>query len=109
MRYTQCNMYERDDGDDGDLRIDLIKPKRSMVFREDEKSKEFWYTENIGDLCIFLGNSEAFCVSASMYPGLIPNSIYYVRGPGLGCYNVASAKPRALSSIDGNYWIEPVA
>lgn len=57
--------------------------KRFVVFRQDEKSKDFCYTDDIGDLCIFLGQSEAFCLSASMYPGLKPNSIYYI-GSGLG-------------------------
>ncbi|CAA7043822.1 unnamed protein product [Microthlaspi erraticum] len=80
-----------------------------FIMWEDEKREVFNYTEDIGDLCIFLGKSEAFSVSASLYPGLIPNSIYYCRGPGLGRYDIASAKPRALSSLDGNYWIEPVA
>lgn len=46
-----------------------------MVYREDEDC----YTYDIGDLCIFLGqNNEAFCLQASMFPGLKPNSIYFV-------------------------------
>ncbi|CAL9224540.1 unnamed protein product [Arabidopsis halleri] len=60
-----------------------------MVFRQDGMSKDFCYTEDIGDLCIFFSESEAFCVKASLYPGLKPNSIYYL-GPRLGSYDLAS-------------------
>ncbi|CAN6841470.1 unnamed protein product [Brassica oleracea] len=63
--------------------------KRFTVFMKDKKRKEFCYTDDIGDLCIFLGQSEAFCLSASMYSGLKPNSIYYI-GSGLRYYNLAS-------------------
>lgn len=85
-RYSQCIHTEEKDGEvEG---IDS-KTKRFMVFREDEKSKYFSYTEDIGDVCIFLSASEAFCLTASMYPGLKPNSIYYI-GHGLGSYDLAS-------------------
>ncbi|ESQ42645.1 hypothetical protein EUTSA_v10013918mg [Eutrema salsugineum] len=89
--------------------------KRFMVFREDEKSKDFYYTEDIGDLCIFLGKSEAFCVSASMYPGLKPNSIYYI-GPGIGSYDLATGIVRSFdpprdsrepSLVPYPYWLNP--
>ncbi|CAN6849800.1 unnamed protein product [Brassica oleracea] len=63
--------------------------KRFTMFMQDKKRKEFCYTDDIGDLCIFLGQSEAFCLSASMYSGLKPNSIYYI-GSGLRYYNLAS-------------------
>ncbi|KAH0890047.1 LOW QUALITY PROTEIN: hypothetical protein HID58_052476, partial [Brassica napus] len=44
--------------------------KRFMVFKEERRNKVMSYTEDIGDLCIFLGNSEPFCVKASSFPGL---------------------------------------
>ncbi|KAJ4916802.1 hypothetical protein Rs2_02352 [Raphanus sativus] len=50
-----------------------------MVFREEgtkDGAIKMCYTEDIGDICIFLSNSEAFCVPASSCPGLKPNSIY---------------------------------
>ncbi|KAL1189270.1 hypothetical protein V5N11_014763 [Cardamine amara subsp. amara] len=68
--------------------------KRFMVFREEE-DMSMSYTEDIGDLCIFLGNSEPFCVKASSCPGLNPNSIYFA-GDGFGVYDIATKKPRSF-------------
>ncbi|RIA05459.1 hypothetical protein BRARA_K00243 [Brassica rapa] len=69
--------------------------KRFMVFREEEETRVMSYTEDIGDLCIFLGNSEPFCVKASSFPGLNPNSIYFA-GDGFGVYDIATRKPRSF-------------
>ncbi|EOA21787.1 hypothetical protein CARUB_v10002251mg [Capsella rubella] len=55
------------------------KPRAFVVFRQDPEQRMSCYTEDIGDLCIFLGKNEAFCVSATEYPGLRPNSVYYTR------------------------------
>lgn len=58
-----------------------------MVYREDED----YYTYDIGDLCIFLGqNNEAFCLQASMFPGLKPNSIYFAATNHSGVYDLAT-------------------
>lgn len=46
-----------------------------MVFRE-EGMTDMCYTEDIGDLCIFISESDPFCVLAGSCPGLVPNSIY---------------------------------
>lgn len=81
--------------------------KRFMVFREDEKRKDFCYTEDIGDLCIFIGDSEAFCVTASMYLGLKPNSMYYIGVPGLGSYDLASGTVRSFDLPGGRPWLVP--
>ena len=72
--------------------------KRFMVFREEE-DMNMCYTEDIGDLCIFLGDNEPFCVKASLFPGLNPNSIYFIGeayGEGYGVYNIATRTPRSF-------------
>lgn len=59
-----------------------------------------YYTKNIGDLCIFLSKSEPFCVSASSFPGLDKNSIYYVdvheciNQLELGAFSISKAEIR---------------
>ncbi|KAL0844955.1 hypothetical protein Bca101_018201 [Brassica carinata] len=91
--------------------------KRFMVFREEEETRIMSYTEDIGDLCIFLGNNEPFCVKASSFPGLIPNSIYFA-GDGFGVYDISTRKPRsfrpkspaAFSTASlASHWIPPIS
>jgi len=92
--------------------------KRFMVFRELEEDKRtMCYTEDIGDLCIFLGNNEPFCVKASSFPGLNPNSIYFA-GDGYGVYDIATRKPRSFRPKSPSafssasllpYWIPPMS
>ncbi|VVB13035.1 unnamed protein product [Arabis nemorensis] len=68
-----------------------IKPRGFVVFRQDPEQKITSYTRDIGDLCIFLGCNEAFCVSATEYPGLKPNSIYFTDlQTGFGFYQLSS-------------------
>ncbi|VVB15950.1 unnamed protein product [Arabis nemorensis] len=52
-----------------------MKTQELMVFMLDEQGNAV-YTEDIGDLCIFLSKSEPFCVPASSFPGLLPNYVY---------------------------------
>ncbi|XP_010491650.1 PREDICTED: uncharacterized protein LOC104769197 [Camelina sativa] len=54
-----------------------LETKGFRVFRVDEEGNAT-YTEDIGDLCIFLSKSEPFCVPASSFPGLERNFIYYL-------------------------------
>ncbi|KAL9302939.1 hypothetical protein AtEden1_Chr2g0268871 [Arabidopsis thaliana] len=73
--------------------------KLFMVFREEE-DMNMCYTQDIGDLCIFLGNNEPFCVKASSFPGLNPNSIYFIGdryGEGYGVYDIATRTPRSFN------------
>ncbi|CAA7016914.1 unnamed protein product [Microthlaspi erraticum] len=81
------------------LWFDCSGTKRFMVFREEEDMVNMCYTEDIGDLCIFIGDNEPFCVEASSFPGLIPNSIYFAGdgyGEGYGVYDIASRTPRSF-------------
>ncbi|VVB04276.1 unnamed protein product [Arabis nemorensis] len=95
----------------------LVESPSGQVFfikwEDDEKSHDFCYTEDIGDLCIFLSEGEAFCLSASMYPGLKPNSIYYT-GVRAGRYNLASGTTHSFypydesdDMLDACYWLHP--
>ncbi|XP_006282637.2 uncharacterized protein LOC17879026 [Capsella rubella] len=67
--------------------------EKFTVFRANEKSEKCYktmtYTEDIGDLCIFVGHSEAFCVLASSSRGLKPNCIYFV-GRNFGVYDLTT-------------------
>lgn len=67
------------------------KPRTFVVVRQDREQGIGSYTEDIGDLCIFLSETEAFCVSATEYPGLHPNSVYYASlRTGAGYYDLSS-------------------
>lgn len=79
-----------------------------MVFREDEKTKDCCYTQDIGDLCIFLGKS--VWLSATMHPGLKPKSVYYI-GHDLGSSDLASGTvcsfnpPRTTMLDNAPFWV----
>ncbi|CAN7121757.1 hypothetical protein BRARA_B00925 [Brassica rapa] len=95
--YAQCTHIEEDGN--GEAQGIHSKTKRFMVFRQDKKRRGYFsYTEDIGDLCIFLSKGEALCLSSSMYPGLKPNSIYYI-GHGLGSYDLASGAVHSFESL----------
>ncbi|KFK24207.1 hypothetical protein AALP_AAs44809U000200 [Arabis alpina] len=89
------------------------KLKGFVVFRQDPEQRIASYTEDIGDLCIFLGDNEAFCVSATEYPGLKPNSVYFAKyDRGFGFYDLSSNTVHDV--IDRppfsccNYWLAPL-
>ncbi|KAG7533996.1 hypothetical protein ISN45_Aa08g015800 [Arabidopsis thaliana x Arabidopsis arenosa] len=52
-----------------------MKTKALMVFKLDEEGNAV-YTQDIGDLCIFLSKSEPFCVTASFFPGMCSNQVH---------------------------------
>ncbi|XP_010555820.1 PREDICTED: uncharacterized protein LOC104825228 [Tarenaya hassleriana] len=89
------------------------KTKRLMVFREDKDQGKGCYTEDKGDLCIFLGpRTDHFCVRASMYPGLVPNSIYFVGFHHSGVDDLASRSIRLHDHITSHprlaFWLAPL-
>ncbi|KFK42208.1 hypothetical protein AALP_AA2G225400 [Arabis alpina] len=54
-----------------------MKTRALMVFKLDEEGNAV-YTRDIGDLCIFLSNSEPFCVPASSFHGLNSNHVRFL-------------------------------
>ncbi|ESQ39749.1 hypothetical protein EUTSA_v10001157mg [Eutrema salsugineum] len=115
--------YYEDDAevDRGKLNLKIFhKTKKFKVFREDTKlsdrrRKFMSYTEDIGDLCIFLGRDEPLCVPASSSPGLKPNCIYFV-GYNYGVYDITEnfctffeGKDLKLRSLRDPYWPHPLS
>ncbi|CAA7060315.1 unnamed protein product [Microthlaspi erraticum] len=86
---------ERYENNESNMSTLTRETKKFMVFRQEETDscymyeKTMIYTEDIGDLCIFLGHSEAYCVPASSSPGLRPNCIYFV-GRNFGVYDLTT-------------------
>lgn len=88
-----------------------------LVFREEEEdqvtskgTRNMCFTQDIGDLCIFLSKNDPFCVVASSCPGLIPNSIYMMGN----CLTICHLTNGTLGSFDPpkempftHFWIPP--
>ncbi|KAG2320231.1 hypothetical protein Bca52824_013444 [Brassica carinata] len=84
-----------------------------MVFSEEEttEGKIMCYTEDIGDMCIFIASNEAFCIPASSCPGLKPSTIYFM-GRGFGSYDLATGDTHHYKAPGGGvittpYWLPP--
>ncbi|XP_020872452.1 uncharacterized protein LOC110226765 [Arabidopsis lyrata subsp. lyrata] len=79
--------YKKELGNFDDVIPDM-QTKALMVFKIDEQGDAV-YTKDIGDLCIFLSNSEPFCVPASSFPGLCPNTVHLFSFQEIGIVNLA--------------------
>ncbi|KAL1202912.1 hypothetical protein V5N11_015166 [Cardamine amara subsp. amara] len=106
-------------GDHNEVETLVHTATQFMVFRAEESWDEKYvnYTEDIGDLCIFLGHSEAFCIQASSCPGLKPNCIYFV-GYDFGVYDLSTKTCTTfytedddvpLRNLEFPYWPPPVS
>ncbi|CAN6850680.1 unnamed protein product, partial [Brassica oleracea var. botrytis] len=51
-----------------------MRTKALMVFKLDDEGNAV-YTQDMGDLVMFLSNSEPCCVPATSFPGLYPNYV----------------------------------
>ncbi|EOA32117.1 hypothetical protein CARUB_v10015367mg [Capsella rubella] len=89
----------------------VVMTRKIRVYRQDAEKGIGPYTEDIGDLCIFVGENEPFCLSASDYPGLKPNSVYFAgRRSGFGVCDLASRTIRYLSDSPLRHrllWLPP--
>ncbi|CAH8384434.1 unnamed protein product [Eruca vesicaria subsp. sativa] len=56
--------------------ITRMRTKALMVFKLDEEGNAV-YTQDIGDLNMFLSLSEPFCVPATSFPGLYRNIVHF--------------------------------
>ncbi|XP_010452778.1 PREDICTED: uncharacterized protein LOC104734823 [Camelina sativa] len=83
-----------------------METRHTMVFKLDEEGNAT-YTEDIGDLCIFLSKSEAFCLKASL-SGHCRNTIYYIENNERGTFNLKNKeKDRIFITYPAPYYIPP--
>ncbi|CAH8356266.1 unnamed protein product [Eruca vesicaria subsp. sativa] len=81
---------------------------RIWVFKQSSSSASWYYTKNIGDLCIFLSNSEPFCLKASSHQKR-KNSIYFVDKNERGIFTLGDDKYMTSSfhNFTAPYFIPP--
>ncbi|XP_020891655.1 uncharacterized protein LOC110231115 [Arabidopsis lyrata subsp. lyrata] len=68
--------------------IAKMKTEAVMVFKLDEEGNAV-YTQDIGDLSIFLSKSEPFCVPSSSFPGMDRNKVYIFDVNEVGIFNLS--------------------
>ncbi|KAG7537887.1 hypothetical protein ISN44_As13g017320 [Arabidopsis suecica] len=77
------------------------------VFKLDEEGNTV-YTKDIGDLCIFLSNSEPFSVSASSFPGMESNYVYIFDFNERAYFHLPGSRSgRHFSTFSAPYHIPP--
>ncbi|WZZ21122.1 uncharacterized protein LOC106412849 [Brassica napus] len=89
------------------LDMPKMKTEALMVFKLDEEGNAV-YTQDIGDLVIFLSRAEPFCVPASFFPGMYPNRVEIIDVDELGSVNLATGTVSTKSSTHmAPYYIPP--
>ncbi|KAL0728903.1 hypothetical protein Bca4012_024996 [Brassica carinata] len=78
--------------------IARMRTKALMLFKLDEEGNAV-YTQDIGDLVMFLSMSEPFCVLATSFPGLYPNYVRLYDFDELGFISLSSSYIRSRSSL----------
>ncbi|CAH8388588.1 unnamed protein product [Eruca vesicaria subsp. sativa] len=72
-------------------RIERMETKALMVFKIDEEGNAV-YTQDIGDLCIFLTRSESFCVPACSVRHMRPNRVKILDVDEITIFDLAAQK-----------------
>ena len=84
-----------------------MKTEALMVFKLDEEGNAV-YTEDIGDLVIFLSRAEPFCVPASSFPGMYPNRVEIFDVDEIGSVNLATGTVSTRNStFNAPYYFPP--
>ncbi|CAD5334762.1 unnamed protein product [Arabidopsis thaliana] len=83
------------------------KTKAIMVFKLDEEGNAV-YTQDIGDLFIFISEAQPTCVPASSVPGLLPNFVLFYDVNEFGsAYLADSSVSSEISTFPVPYHIPP--
>ncbi|KAF2618744.1 hypothetical protein F2Q68_00039177 [Brassica cretica] len=87
-----------------------VKTKGLVVFRLDQEGNAF-YTNDIGDVNIFISKNEPFCLSASSHHDLEPNTVFLVDSDEFGFINLSesanTSNVSASLSFKAPYLIPP--
>ena len=80
--------------------VDIMKTEFLMVFKLDDEGNAV-YTQDMGDLAMFLSMSEPFCVPASSFPGsMFRNNVIIYDYDEMGIVDVSDI-PFYLHSVSG--------
>ena len=84
-----------------------MRTKALMVYKLDDEGNAV-YTQDIGDLVTFLSMSEPFCVPATSFPGLYPNSVKFHDFDESGFVGLKSTRVWSRSyTCSAPYYIPP--
>ncbi|KAH0937651.1 hypothetical protein HID58_005112 [Brassica napus] len=85
-----------------------MKTQFLMVFKLDDEGNAV-YTQDMGDLTMFLSMSEPFCVPSTSFPGLLPNYVYILDFDETAMVSLVDGFPLVATNgkTDAPYYIPP--
>ncbi|CAA7049170.1 unnamed protein product [Microthlaspi erraticum] len=84
-----------------------MRTRALMVFRLDGEGNAV-YTQDIGDLVMFISKSEPFCVLASSFPGLASNYVHILDSDEVGFVHLPdSFLYTVIATFGGPFFISP--
>ncbi|RID74243.1 hypothetical protein BRARA_B01351 [Brassica rapa] len=85
-----------------------MKTQFLMVFKLDDEGNAV-YTQDMGDLTMFLSMSEPFCVPSTSFPGLLPNYVYILDFDETAMVSLEDGFPLVATNgkTDAPYYIPP--